>query len=1642
MTSFWDQLNKKQENQSATSALDKFKKQQKEFYVQSPTNKNASVPLSSVTPKYIAPTNKAGYVPPLSFVPETNKTSTPAVVQSKTPSWVNSDTMKKINSFVSSLPEAPKNPVDGAKLIGEIAKSIAQGTARSGGTVTATFWDQEINAPEDTLAGKIQKTVFGDGPIKPLGDQSVDYAKELQEKGVNKYVAAPWGMLMAAGTVGLDFTGAGGEKNALRAIANASKIEDTVKIGKQIGIADDLLDDFASAAVKVKSEKTAKSLVDHFSNLQQETKSVLKNLGNTLESKNLSQNIGEQTGKIDDRTRDIQYNQTKNDSIDYAKKNESKLISDYEKKEGNFLGGDNIKELFPEYTKDSTKYLAYRDAGNSLWNKVFDKWLVEKRGTANNDVLILMGGPGTGKTVSAKSILGKNFTDKYSFVVEVTGHDKDLLNSTIKRINDNGFGVNLTQVYTDPKKAFSRTLSRAMDNAGKNDGKGRTVYIPEYVNRHLGSIDLGKEYAVKLGDQTGKNRYRLILNEGDLSNIKKLTPKEALDFWQKIGYNKSDSEKLVQQFYDEAIQNYKRRGISQNVFEGTTGISGTAEERVRARLRLDRGISQAGDKGQLADEIKNGDQNTIKTQADSGASEAGVRQSEPNIGEAGTRGENGKISQGNGTNKRRFGNKIKPAQQSEDFSNPANEAGFLLDKKTASKAVPSTRSQLEGVRLDQSQGLVQATKKIQLPETGIKLSKDISSTKSSILPQQALQLQKGTQLAPKLTQANRLSLPNKYNENLLKVKTSIKNIKTKVIEYIQDAETRVKDLGNIKGAKMEDFSNPYQKMTLYPGRVASKIETAKTEVEAIMKEANKVKVSRKEISDYLIARHAPERNAALGEKAAGITTEEANASLKVVEGSAKGKSIKELADRVQKLSNQTLDILKESGVISEDLYKTFRTKYKNHVPLNRIMDDTDDIGQALSGRGYNVRFSGIKKAVGSERKVADIMENVVLNYEQAVLRSEKNIVDQSTLAFTRENKDILKGLMEEVHPKAVGKTFDGKMIMEKTNDPTTLQMFENGKPVWIKIQDKNLAIALQGVGKWKIGPEFKAVAFFTKLYSSLATRFNPEFALPNKIRDLQETAVYLTAQNKIGFSGAAKAATRDSASVIDVTAALMGKNTPGAKLYNEMKAMGGTTGGFGLSTRTEVKLSLDKMEKLANSKVPVKKLANNFVQYIDNWNTIFEDSTRLSVYKTALDKGLSKERAAAMAKEASINFNRMGKGGPVVNALYMFSNASIQGSAKMIRSLNPLKHPKVFGATVLAVGGSVVAVNSFNDKADPDWRDKVSKWDRLNGLPVVVPSTDGTFRYVTIPVSWGIKPMKVMADYADDALSGKKFDAIEMVEKTMSAITDAYNPMGGTDFTSAIIPTILDLPVDIARNTQWSGSPIKPTLYDKNTPADIQYFSSLKDTETGKLAISLTEALQKNTGIAFSPASVKYAYDQTVGGAGRTVSKVANLISGTFSGKELPLDEYPMLSRFYRERTEEEIGQGAGGETEKIKKVLEGQSRERFNMKNEAENLYETIKNNPDKEERRRLLNEAIENNPAVVDKMNEIAKDEAKGLTYTDRLVKQLGVENGERARYIIEKMNSLKTKEEKGAYLDDLIKKGLMTKAVEKSILEEAKK
>ena len=119
-----------------------------------------------------------------------------------------------------------------------------------------------------------------------------------------------------------------------------------------------------------------------------------------------------------------------------------------------------------------------------------------------------------------------------------------------------------------------------------------------------------------------------------------------------------------------------------------------------------------------------------------------------------------------------------------------------------------------------------------------------------------------------------------------------------------------------------------------------------------------------------------------------------------------------------------------------------------------------------------------------------------------------------------------------------------------------------------------------------------------------------------------------------------------------------------------------------------------------------------------------------------------------------------------------------------------------------------------------------------------------------------------------------------------------------------------------------------------------------------------------------------------------------------------------------------------------ISKILGEQAKEQEALSNASNLVYLSLKKMP-REQAKIEFDRLLKENPRMAEKINDLIKDEQLGLTYVEKMTKQLGVENGERARYIFAELSKLKTKEEKKAYYQELLDKKVITKQVGSQII-----
>lgn len=866
-----------------------------------------------------------------------------------------------------------------------------------------------------------------------------------------------------------------------------------------------------------------------------------------------------------------------------------------------------------------------------------------------------------------------------------------------------------------------------------------------------------------------------------------------------------------------------------------------------------------------------------------------------------------------------------------------------------------------------------------------------------------------------------------------------KKVRTIIREALQDSQRRVKQLQETKGVKLEGGGrDPYETEIRFHGRVQSRLDEVEKTVDnidkSILEASKEINISDKELNDqvsrYLTAKHAPEYNAQHGANAAGITDDEAAQILADIESLPHSSKIKNIGKSIQDLNKRTLDILLDGEVIDKDLHTLLRDRYKEYVPFQRLFDDIPDdelVDVLTGGSGFSVAGSGIKRAKGSEREIGDILANSMANVQQAIVRAEKNRVGLATLRFSRNNPQL--GVFSEVKPKVIGTAGKGKPITNADKllrDKNILVVREQGKPVYLKISDPALANAIKGTNKEQLGTISRGINVITKWVTQTATRFNPAFQVPNILRDTQEMTAFLIAEKNFGNMGALATQKRIPQSMKDVFDALFREiDTPGTRLYKQMQKDGGTTGGMALNTRQKVKLDVDKLRQLNRSKP--RKAAKEIAKFFDNYNAVFEDATRLSVYKEALSRGLTREEAAVLAKEATINFNRKGTLGSQFNALYAFANASIQGSTKMIKAL---KNPKVLGTVTSSVFGAVLLQNQVNDAIDPEWRDKVPSWERNNNLVIVLPSDDGSFHRLLIPVSWGIKPIKTMADYFIDISSGVNRGSKKDIALGIAASAlDAYNPIGGSNLRQAITPTFLDVPGDLAANEAWYGKPIKPdNRFYPNLPEHKKYFRSLGETGGGRFLINTTEFLNERYGISISPQDMKYAIEQMGGGTAKFGVQVYDKALALGGDPENSAAETPIINRFYKSTPEDVIDRwkdSAKLDDPELKRLQEQSDLQGWERTVKVRESFDRYKEAKTDVERRAIRKELLNHDPKAYQSLKRRIFDDKRGVSFYDSILKDLEPEfRAERVMIEIERS------ENKQARFEELKKSKVINK------------
>ena len=681
----------------------------------------------------------------------------------------------------------------------------------------------------------------------------------------------------------------------------------------------------------------------------------------------------------------------------------------------------------------------------------------------------------------------------------------------------------------------------------------------------------------------------------------------------------------------------------------------------------------------------------------------------------------------------------------------------------------------------------------------------------------------------------------------------------------------------------------------------------------------------------------------------------------------KGKNLLDAFKLFESYQQDTLNIYRDQDLVDEQTLEDWDSSYRYYVPLVGFSVETiEDNSPRATGGGISVFGREVMEAKGRTSESGPPLEQAVIRRQSAVVRGEKNFIDKSLaeLVNTFPDKKLwqVRGVKRNERPHE----WDGK--------ESKIGFKEDGKQKFIVIRDERLARGLDAWGNnsmhWSIGVMRGLTGTLSSLYTSLA----PEFIVGNFFRDYQTGYFNLLKEQEIeggraqnldlakAFKPNNIAKTMRQLKDGYVTKKLQEKDPETFALFDAFQKFVGQTGYVNAKDIDQIAKAMEELSLVhsGKGKVNAKKVYNSTFKMVENINNAIENTARFAVFKEYINaaggaKKASKQDfddAAVLAKNLTINFNRSGKLGPVVNAFYIFANASVQGSVNMFRGMNPIgfedgkvvwsgvsKSAKNIIGGLTGLGALVQMYSMLVSDEDEDGTlliDKIPDHEKERFMVIPIPGVkfqDGEVKFnkysrrytvngkpfaLAIPLPYGYNIFynlgRMGTEVASKPILGyQKRTPVEMSKDMAGIISGAFSPVGigysqdqGIDLIKTIVPSVAKPLYESRVNEKWTGAPV----YKEQFPGTAEIPQSsrkLRNTnefyrEFTMMVNSATGGGKFDKGIAdWSPDKMKFYLQSYLGGmytmAERTASISGKVYNNLTKGanESIELNEVPFV---------------------------------------------------------------------------------------------------------------------------------------------------
>ena len=738
------------------------------------------------------------------------------------------------------------------------------------------------------------------------------------------------------------------------------------------------------------------------------------------------------------------------------------------------------------------------------------------------------------------------------------------------------------------------------------------------------------------------------------------------------------------------------------------------------------------------------------------------------------------------------------------------------------------------------------------------------------------------------------------------------------------------DVENYRGQRVKAGQDFDMALDLMYGKTRDRLEKLEESLDMIKELMKSANITSDQLSDYMYAKHVPERNAYVLSKnpnnpaGSGHTDAWARQQIRDLESP----DMIRVANIVYSIIENTRKTMVKYGLETQETIDAWTDLFEFYVPLAGLASDEMDetnIAYPTGGAGMSVYGSTQKKIKGRKSEVkANIIAQVVMQNAMVVQTAKKNEALMHLYRLIKENPNSnVWGINTAQFPLTRlndrGEQ-EGMSVAEMKMSPHTVAVRVDGKTEFLYFKDKNYANTLNGMTVEKASIFTRGLNSLTGFMRNMLTVYDPNFMISNYARDIQAAAYNALAETEMeggyiqGINNK-KFAKDLMSNMFMATKQLFGNAAFGLEMSPELEsymaewsADGGKTGWGYTKNLSDITAELEAATGERGAFDVIFSTPKKFANYVEGVNEAFEASTRLAAYIAARQNGVSREKAAQLSKNVTVNFNRGGEW-QFLNTVYLFFNAAMQGNARFLRSLFFLKDvrkengeleswhkrvstPQKIAFAMSALSGLITTLNIAMSGTDPDdgelWYNKIPDYHKERNL--IFMHRDGK-HYSMIPLPYGYNIFNNLGLVLAETSTGNREALDGAMFLGMSAFS-AFSPIGfgqssnfGTYITKSVTPTVLKPIVEISANETYFGSqvyqdrlPFSTTPYSElafQSPEIIQDFFSWMNEATGG-------SKYRSGTMDYNPDQLWYMFEYYIGSAGRFVGNTGELATNMY----------------------------------------------------------------------------------------------------------------------------------------------------------------